>query len=47
LIFLRFADVKFSHADEQLMVKFEKRRRSVIRDDYQELSEVYLAEKAR
>jgi len=47
LIFLRFADVKFSYADEQLKVKFEKRRRSVTRDDYQELSVVYLPEKAR
>jgi len=47
LIFLRFADVKFTVADEQLKVKFAKRRRGITRDDYQELSVVYLPEKAR
>lgn len=47
LIFLRYADVKFTHADEQLKVKFTKRRRGITRDDYQELSVVYLPEKAR
>jgi type I restriction enzyme M protein len=47
LIFLRFADVKFAHADEQLRLKFAKKRRGITRDDYQELSVVYLPEKAR
>lgn len=47
LIFLRYADVKFAHADDQLKVKFAKRRRSVTREDYQALSAVYLPEKAR
>src|SRR5574341_743000 len=37
LIFLRYADVKFAHADEQLKVKFANRRRGITRDDYQEL----------
>jgi type I restriction enzyme M protein len=47
LIFLRFADVKFAHADEQLRVKFANRRRGITREDYQEMSVVYLPEKAR
>ena len=47
LIFLRFADVKFTHADEQLKAKFANKRRGITRDDYQELSVVYLPEKAR
>jgi len=47
LIFLRFADVKFAHADEQLKAKFANKRRSITRDDYQELSVVYLPEQAR
>ncbi len=47
LIFLRYADVKFAHADEQLKVKFANKRRAITRDDYQELSVVYLPEKAR
>jgi len=47
LIFLRYADVKFAHADEQLKAKFANKRRSITRDDYQELSVVYLPEKAR
>ncbi len=47
LIFLRFADVKFAHADEQLKAKFANKRRAITRDDYQELSVVYLPEKAR
>jgi len=47
LLFLRYADVKFSYADEQLKVKFAKRRRGITREDYQELSVVYLPEKAR
>ncbi|MFZ5904105.1 MAG: type I restriction-modification system subunit M [Chloroflexota bacterium] len=47
LIFLRFADVKFAHADEQLKAKFANKRRGITRDDYQELSVVYLPEKAR
>src|SRR5574341_2336070 len=47
LIFLRYADVKFAHADEQLKVKFANRRRGITRDDYQELSVVYLPEQAR
>jgi len=47
LIFLRFADVKFAHADEQLKTKFASKRRAITRDDYQELSVVYLPEKAR
>jgi type I restriction enzyme M protein len=47
LIFLRYADVKFAHADEQLKAKFAKKRRGITRDDYQELSVVYLPGKAR
>jgi len=47
LIFLRYADVKFAHADEQLKAKFANKRRGITRDDYQELSVVYLPEKAR
>jgi type I restriction enzyme M protein len=47
LIFLRFADVKFAHADEGLKAKFARRRRAITRDDYQELSVVYLPETAR
>jgi type I restriction enzyme M protein len=47
LIFLRYADVKFAHADEQLKKKFANKRRGITRDDYQELSVVYLPEKAR
>ena len=47
LIFLRFAEVKFSKAHEQLKAKFANKRRGITRDDYQELSVVYLPEKAR
>ncbi|HLO17387.1 MAG TPA: class I SAM-dependent DNA methyltransferase [Anaerolineales bacterium] len=47
LIFLRYADVKFAHADEQLKAKFANRRRGITRDDYQEMSVVYLPDKAR
>ena len=47
LIFLRYADVKFAHSDEQLKAKFANKRRGITRDDYQELSVVYLPEKAR
>ncbi len=47
LIFLRYADVKFAYADEGLKAKFANKRRGITRDDYQELSVVYLPEKAR
>src|SRR5512145_1833924 len=47
LIFLRYADVKFAHADEQLRLKFAKKRRGIMREDYQEMSVVYLPEAAR
>lgn len=40
LIFLRYAD-------EQLKARFAIKWRSIIRDDYQELSVVYLPENAR
>jgi type I restriction enzyme M protein len=41
LIFLRCADVKFAHADEQLKAKFANKRRGITRDDYHELSVVH------
>src|SRR4029077_13845622 len=47
LIFLRYADHKFRHAEVQLAAAGSGRRRAVGRADYQALGVMYLPEKAR
>ncbi|MFH1765870.1 MAG: type I restriction-modification system subunit M N-terminal domain-containing protein, partial [Gemmatimonadota bacterium] len=46
LIFLRFADHKFTHGEEQISKKSSKRRR-VGKTDYKAMGILYLPEKAR
>ena len=47
LIFLRYADHKFSHAEKQLAGATVGRRRAVGKADYQAFGVMYLPEKAR
>ncbi|MGC7873711.1 type I restriction-modification system subunit M [Desulfosporosinus sp. SYSU MS00001] len=47
LIFLRFADFKFSLAEKELALKDTGRRRKIGKDDYQALGVMYVPEEAR
>ena len=47
LIFLRYADVKFAHAEKELAGKSGSGRRSIGKADYQARGVMYLPEKAR
>jgi len=47
LLFLRFADVKFEHADQTLKAKNTSGRRGITQADYQAMSVLYLSGQAR